>query len=287
MPILPRHVIIDDTVLTHYDNSMGIICDHVRSHDKLARLGTDRIKSHALANWIMWSVGMQRSCGITCDHVRHDHVEIMQPCGSHVIMWDHMWSCGIMWDHMLSCGITCDHVEIMWKSRDHVSCDHVSRVIMWKSSESHMIMWVTCDHVSRDHVEIMWKSCDHVRSHVIMWDCMYLHVGSCDHMLWVIQSLIQSHESTIMWDHMWHAQLCNRVRPYIKSHDHGLTCDMHSWHVIMWDHMSRPVSFPGPSPACGVEKQGEPGIYSHAGWHNWKTVNTEHTQLSVWTTVTR
>ena len=195
-----------------------------------------------------WSCGNHATLWITCHHVR-----------SHVIMWDHMWSCGIMWDHMLSCGITCDHVEIMWKSRDHVSRDHVSRVIMWKSCESH----------------------------VIMWDCMYLHVGSCDHVLWVIQSLIQSHESTIMWDHMWHAQLCNRVRPYIKSHDHGLTCDMHSWHVIMWDHMSRPVSFPGPSPACGVEKRGEPGVYSHAGWHNWKTVNTEHTQPSVWTTVTR
>ena len=174
MPILPRHVIIDDTVLTHYDNNMGIICDHVRSHDKLARLGTDRIKSHALANWIMWSVGMQRSCGITCDHVRHDHVEIMQPCGSHVIMWDHMWSCGIMWDHMLSCGITCDHVEIMWKSRDHVSRDHVSRVIMWKSCESHVIMW---DHVQPcgSHV-IMW---DHMWSCGIACTCMLGHVITC------------------------------------------------------------------------------------------------------------
>ena len=184
MPILPRHVIIDDTVLTHYDNNMGIICDHVRSHDKLARLGTDRIKSHALANWIMWSVGMQRSCGITYDHVRHDHVEIMQPCGSHVIMWDHMWSCGIMWDHMLSCGITCDHVEIMWKSRDHVSRDHVSRVIMWKSCESHVIMW---DHVQPcgSHV-IMW---DHMRSCEITCDHVGLHVLAC----WVMWSRALSH----------------------------------------------------------------------------------------------
>ena len=161
MPILPRHVIIDDTVLTHYDNNMGIICDHVRSHDKLARLGTDRIKSHALANWIMWSVGMQRSCGITCDHVRHDHVEIMQPCGSHVIMWDHMWSCGITCDHVGSCEITCYHVG--------------SHVIMWKSCESHVIMWVVIMWVvwsCGNHVKVTW-SCG------IACTCMLGHVITC------------------------------------------------------------------------------------------------------------
>ena len=165
MPILPRHVIIDDTVLTHYNNNMGIICDHVRSHDILPCLVTDCIKSHAFANWIMWSVGLQRSCG------------------SHVIMWDHMWSSGI----------TCDHASPM------------------QSCGSHVIMW--------DH---MWSwSCG---NYVIMWDHMYLHVGSCDHMLWVIQSLIQSHKSTIMWDHMitwahmWHALLtCDHVRSHVKT----------------------------------------------------------------------
>ena len=111
---------------------------------------------------------------ITCDHV-----------GSHVIKWDHMWSC--------------ESHAIMW-----ITCDHVGSHVI-------MMMW--------DH---MWSwSCG---NYVIMWDHMYLHVGSCDHMLWVIQSLIQSHKSTIMWDHMitwahmWHALLtCDHVRSHVKT----------------------------------------------------------------------
>ena len=160
MPILPRHVIIDDTVLTHYNNNMGIICDHVRSHDILPCLVTDCIKSHALANWIMWSVGLQRSCGshvIMWDHmwssgITCDHASPMQSCGSHVIMWDHMWS---WW-----CGITCDHVG--------------SHVIM--------IMWKLCDHV-RSHVLACWVMWSHALSHTIINPITQVnnHVGSHDH----------------------------------------------------------------------------------------------------------
>jgi len=177
MPILPRHVIIDDTVLTHYNNTMGIICDHVRSHDILPCLVTDCIKSHAFANWIMWSVGLQRSCG------------------SHVIMWDHMWSSGI----------TCDHMDHMW------------------SCESHAIMWITCDHVGShvimmmwDHmwswshvIMIMWKLCDHVRSHVL----------AC----WV------------MWSHALSHTIINpitQVNNHVGSHDHvgsHVTCTLDMW----------------------------------------------------------
>ena len=176
MLILPRHVIIDDTVLTHYDNNMGIICDHVRSHDKLARLGTDRIKSHALANWIMWSVGMQRSCGITwsCETWScGNHATLWITCHhvrSHVIMWDHVRSHAIMWDH----------------------------VIMWKSCESHVIMWVVIMWVMwscGNHVKVTW-SCeimcnlvDHMWSCEITCDSVGLHVLAC----WVMWSRALSH----------------------------------------------------------------------------------------------
>ena len=185
MLILPRHVIIDDTVLTHYDNNMGIICDHVRSHDKLARLGTDRIKSHALANWIVicrnaeimwdhmwscetWSCGNHATLWITCHHVR-----------SHVIMWDHMSSCEITCDHVGSCEITCYHVG--------------SHVIMWKSCESHVIMWVVWS--CGNHVKVTWSceiTCnlvDHMWSCEITCDHVGLHVLAC----WVMWSRALSH----------------------------------------------------------------------------------------------